>query len=198
MVGAERQSDLKKARNVIVSSKFNDLNILPLSHCRSRFCAGHTLLEANKSLPLNILAGYDQKYLAWASSPYARQSPKSTRKSSILKILWISPCGSISCRWRKLSGNGKPLPFNILRELEEKNRTRLRRASLAFSMIYPQNLGNNRLIPAASRAPVPPAGAREGETPTAPPRGQRSARSGIPARSCVAARSAPPPDGIAQ
>ena len=189
---------MKKARNVIVSSKFNDLNILPVSPCCSIFWAWHVLLEANKSLPLNILAGYDQKYLAWASSPYARQSPKSTRKSSILKILRISPCGSISCRWRKLSGNRKPLPFNILRELEGKNRTRLRRASLAFSIIYSQNLGNNRLIPEASRAPVRQAGARAGETPTAPPRDQRSARSGIPARSCVAARSAPPPDGIAR
>lgn len=189
---------MKKAGDVTASSKFNDLNILPLSHCHSRFCAGHALLEANKPLPFKILAGYDQKYFAWASSPRAKQRPNSTRNSSTLKILRISPCGSRFCRWSKLSGHGKPLPFNILCEFEEKNRTRLRRASLAFSMIYPQNLGNNRLIPEASPAPVRPEDARAGETPTAPPPDQRSARSGIPARSCAAARSAPPPDGIAQ
>jgi hypothetical protein len=112
---------LKKAGDVTASSKSNDLNILPLSRCHSRFCEGHALLDANKPLQFKILAGYDQKYFAGASSPHAKQRPKkSTRKSIILNILRISPCGSIFYRWRKLSWHGKPLQFNILREFEEK------------------------------------------------------------------------------
>lgn len=179
----------------MVASKFNDFNILPLSHCCSIFCAGQALLEANKCLPLNILARYDQKLFQWTSN---KRNAQEHRKSSILNILRISPYGSGFCRRRKLSGRGKSLQFNILREFEEKIRTRLRRESLAFLIIYPQNLGNNRLIPEASRAPVPPASARAGETPTAPLPDRRSKRSGIPARSCAAARSAPLPDGIAR
>lgn len=194
---------MKKARNGIASSKLNDLNILPLSHCRSRFCTGQARLEASKSLPLKILARYDQKIFRWTGlAPTQRKGPsegeQEHRKFSILNILRISPYGSIFYRRQRPSGHGNPLQFNILREFEEKNRTRLRRASLAFSIIYMQNIGNNRLIPEATRAPVRPAGARAGETPTAPLQGRRSARSGIPARSCAAARSAPPPDGIAQ
>lgn len=176
-------------------SNFNDLNIFALSHCRSRFCAGLALLEPNKSLLISILHDAIQKISRWTSNKGRAQE---RRKSSILNILRVSPYGSRFCRRKKPSGDGKPLQFNILREFEEKNRTRLRCTTIAFSIIYPQNLGNKRLIPEATQAPVPPAGARAGETPTAPPPVQRSAPSGIPARSCAAARSAPPPGGIAR
>lgn len=195
MVGAERQSDLKKARNVMVASKFNDFNILPLSHCCSIFCAGQALLEANKCLPLNILARYDQKLFQWTSN---KRNAQEHRKSSILNILRISPYGSGFCRRRSSRDAANPCNSIFCVNLKKKNRTRLRRESPAFSIIYPQNLGNNRLIPEASRAPVPPASARAGETPTAPLPDRRSKRSGIPARSCAAARSAPLPDGIAR